>query len=59
MTLRQALMNQGNSVADTEEILKSMVEDLNNDGDPEDILEEYGLEPDYVMDLLDISDAPN
>jgi uncharacterized protein (DUF433 family) len=36
-----------------------MVEDLNNDGDPEEILEEYGLEPDYVMDLLDIADALN
>ena len=26
---------------------------FNNGADPDDVLEEYGLEPDYVLDLLD------
>ena len=52
MTLRQALINQGNPIEDVDEIISSMQDDVMNGADPEEILYEYGLEPDYVMDLL-------
>jgi len=53
MTLREALCNQGLSIEDIEQSIGMMVDDVNNGSNPEDVLEEYGLEPDYVMDLLE------
>ena len=53
MTLRAALEKQGNSPEEVNEIIKSMVEAFDNGADPENCLEEQGLEPDYVLDLLD------
>lgn len=52
MNLRSALINQGNSPVDVDDI-KSMLEELDNGRDPDEILFDQGLEPDYVMDLLD------
>jgi hypothetical protein len=52
MTLKEALINQGNTPDDADEIISSMNEDIDNGADPEEVLEEYGLEPDYVMDLI-------
>ena len=53
MTLREALSNQGLSLKDVETSIRNMVDDVTNGANPEDVLEEYGLEPDYVMDLLE------
>jgi len=53
MNLRNALINQGNAPADVDEIIESMVEQLDSGLDPDSILFDYGLEPDYVFDLLD------
>ena len=53
MTLTEALINQGNEPDVVDDIIDNMVSDLNEGMNPEDILEEYGLEPDYVMDLLE------
>ena len=52
MTLREALPNQGNSPSEVDEIISSMSEDILNGEDPEELLENQGLEPDYVFDLL-------
>jgi hypothetical protein len=51
--LRKALANRGNSPAEIEDIIKGMVEEVDNGEDPEEVLFDEGLEPDYVMDLLD------
>jgi hypothetical protein len=54
MTLKEALLNKGNSEEEAEEIIDSMVNQVLVEGiDPETVLDEEGLEPDYVFDLLD------
>jgi len=45
-------MNQGNSATYVDDIIESMVGEVNNGRNPEDVLDDYGLEPDYVFDLL-------
>jgi len=51
--LLKALMNNDYSRKDALEEISSMRDRILNDGeDPEEVLYEYGLEPDYVMDLL-------
>jgi len=57
MTLREALKNQGNTDESIEEIIADMVASVNAGEDPETVLEGEGLEPDYVMDLLEECDA--
>lgn len=52
MTLREALINQGNPIEEVDDIISSMRDDVFEGADPEDVLDEYGLEPDYVFDLL-------
>lgn len=52
MTLREALINQGNPIEEVDDIISSMIDDVLEGADPEDVLYEYGLEPDYVFDLL-------
>jgi hypothetical protein len=52
MELLQALIGQGHSKQDALEIIRGMKERLNEGEDPEELLYEEGLEPDYVMDLL-------
>jgi len=53
MTLKEALINQGNSIKEAEEIIADMIEQVNNGENPEELLEAEGLEPDYVMELLE------
>ena len=53
MTLKEALINQGSTITEAEEIIEQMVESVNKGNDPENVLDEYCLEPDYVMDLLE------
>jgi hypothetical protein len=54
MELIKALVNSGNAedVTEAKEIVKEMKERMMEGENPEEILYEYGLEPDYVMDLL-------
>jgi hypothetical protein len=52
MTLREALINQ--EIDEVDDVIDNMVNDVLAGTDPEYVLEEYGLEPDYVMDLLDL-----
>jgi hypothetical protein len=52
MTLYQALRNKGYNNDEADELIDNMRDDVLNGADPEELLDEYGLEPDYVMDLL-------
>ena len=52
MTLREALAKQGNSPSEVDDIISSMTEDVLHGEDPEELLEQQGLEPDYVFSLL-------
>ena len=53
-TLKQVIMRRDNmSSAEAEELINEAKEELAEGGDPEEILAEYfGLELDYIMDLL-------
>lgn len=55
MDLKQALMSKNNITAEeAEQMIREMADDvIENDRDPEEVLDEEGLEPDYVFDLLD------
>lgn len=54
MTLLQALMNGHNlTLLEASNVRKEMREEVLNGADPEEVLYEYGLEPDYIMDLID------
>lgn len=55
MTLIKALIvtEQAENVEEAMALIKEMRDRvIENNEDPEEILYEYGLEPDYVMDLL-------
>jgi len=47
-----SLKAQGYDAEEIKSTIEYMVEDLNNGMDPEEILYENGLEPDFVFDLL-------
>jgi len=53
-TVRQILMDRdGNTAEEADELIEEARERVLNGEDPEEILEEeFGLEPDYVFDLL-------
>ena len=53
-TLKQVIMRRDNMSSDeADELINEAKEDLAEGGDPEEILAEYfGLEPDYIFDLL-------
>jgi hypothetical protein len=56
MTLIQALIRseQAETAEEAQKIVSEMRQRvINNNEDPEEILYEYGLEPDYVFDLID------
>ena len=52
MTLRQALANKGLRPEEIDDKITSMLDAFDEGADPEELLESEGLEPDYVMDLL-------
>lgn len=54
MTLKEALINQGNSSEIAEEIIQQMVDNVSFGDDPEEVLLDEGLEADYVQDLLEL-----
>ena len=47
-----ALINQGFDREEAKEIIAEMKKVVENGGDPEEALYEYGLEPDYVFCLI-------
>jgi hypothetical protein len=52
LELFRALLNQGNNDSEAKEIILEMREAVMNGADPEDLLYDYGLEPDYIFDIL-------
>ena len=54
MSLVEALINSGSAENHKEaaELVADMRADVMNGSNPEDVLSDYGLEPDYVFDLL-------
>jgi hypothetical protein len=50
--LKQALINQGNSPAQADDLIEEMREQVGDGYDPADVLLDNGLEPDYIEDLL-------
>jgi hypothetical protein len=50
--LEKALRNQGYDRAEAEEIILEMQNRVFEGENPEEVLEEYGLEPDYIFDLI-------
>jgi len=54
MELLRALITSGQAenIKEAKEILKEMKERFNEGEDPEEVLHDYGLEPDYVFDIL-------
>jgi len=53
MSLLKALINNDYSKEEALEIINEMRERVLTEGEnPDDVLYEHGLEPDYVMDLL-------
>lgn len=53
MELLTALMNNGYSQQEALDLIAEMRERMLAGEDPEDLLYEEGLEPDYVFDLLE------
>jgi len=52
--LKEALINgQDMSPAEADEVIEEMKDRLYEGEDPEELLYEQGLEPDYIFDLLD------
>lgn len=56
MTLVEALIRSEyvETVEEAQEVISEMRERMFNGEDPDDLLYEVGLEPDYVMDLLNM-----
>jgi hypothetical protein len=53
MTLKQALIQgQGLTSEEASEIIADMRKQVLEGADPEDLLYDEGLEPDYIFDLL-------
>jgi hypothetical protein len=52
MTLFEALMSKGYSSDEARQVVFEMKERVLQGEDPEELLYEEGLEPDYIMDLL-------
>jgi len=50
--LEKALRNQGYGKGETDEIILEMQNRVFEGENPEEVLEEYGLEPDYIFDLI-------
>jgi len=50
--LLKVLIQKETSVEAAKSVLKGMIEEVNEGEDPEEVLFDYGLEPDYVIDLV-------
>lgn len=51
--LRRALLNQEHSLEEAKEIEHELQERTMEGEDPEEVLLEFGLEADYVFDIID------
>ena len=55
MNLKQAIISRDNcSEGEVDELIKEMINRVNEGEDPEEVLFGEGFEPDYVMDILDL-----
>ena len=53
MRLTEAIMTVHQcDVIDAVRIIRQMCKDLDDSNDPEEVLQEYNLEPDYVIELI-------
>ena len=54
MSIIQALINNGSAddIHEAKEILYEMIEMVHAGVDPEEVLFEYGLEPDYLFEII-------
>lgn len=50
--LLKVLIQKESSVQAAKDVLKGMIKEVNEGADPEEVLYDYGLEPDYVIDLI-------
>lgn len=51
--LRVLMRRDGMSRADAEDLIRAAREEVEEGGDPEEVCEEwFGLEPDYIFDLI-------
>jgi hypothetical protein len=50
--LEQALRNQGYDRSEAEELIVEMQARVFDGENPEEVLYEFGLEPDYIFDLI-------
>ena len=55
-SLYKALENQGNDAEDIIDIIEEMTGSVLDGENPDDVLFDYGLEPDYVMDLIEYTE---
>lgn len=52
-SLYKTLENQGHDEETIIEMIEEMVTSLSEGEYPEDVLFDYGLEPDYILDLIE------
>lgn len=52
MTLFGVLLRRGLSETEAQEVISEMQDRVWDGEDPEEVLADFGLEPDYVFDLL-------
>ncbi len=52
LDLFRALINQGHDKSEAIEIIQDMRAEVLEGADPEELLWDYGLEPDYIFDVL-------
>jgi hypothetical protein len=52
LDLFRALINQGHDKSEAIEIIQDMRSEVLEGADPEELLWDYGLEPDYIFDIL-------
>ena len=57
MTLKEAIMNQGNTIEEAQLIIDTLVEDFLAGSNPEELLDDQELELDYLPELLDACEA--
>lgn len=53
MTLREALKSRGDDDSTIEMVIDDMIHQVELGENPDEVLHGEGLEPDYVMDLLE------
>lgn len=52
MSLRKVLLGRGYSKEEVDDLIETWISEIEDGEDPEELLRQEGLEPDYVFDLL-------